>query len=190
MEHTYNNISKLLYWDYSALFNEFDCFASFTNKLVKDENGDTEDLKKGSHEDSTRKEFNVGALKSDCNFGVRTVIEYKTAQGHVDSLDGLDIHIQQADQKDNSIAVSGTHILFEVNPCVAEHAEDIVIGLAKVEGKERSIHGRMLDSGLTAQVPVNKSTSDIKRSAFDENVMKSGVAYKIMLLSRSHEDFK
>jgi len=190
MKNTYNNNSKVLNWDYSALIDEFDCLDSFSYKLVKDENGDTEVLKEGSHEESTQEEFNVGTLKSDCNFGVRTEIEYKTVQGHVDSVDGFEIHIQQPDQRDNSITVNGTNIFFEVNPCVAEHAEDVVIGLAEVEGKERSIHGRMLESGITAQVPVDKSMSDIKRSAFDENDMKSCVAYKIMLLRRSNNDFK
>jgi len=172
------------------LIDEFDCLDSFSYKLVKDENGNTEVLMEGNNEDSTQGEFNVGTLKSDCNFAVRTEIEYKTVQGHVDSVDGFEIHIQQPDQRDNSITVNGTNIFFEVNPCVAEHAEDVVIAIAEVEGKERSIHGRMLESGITAQVPVDKSMSDIKRSAFDENDMKSCVAYKIMLLRRSNNDFK
>jgi len=190
MEYTYDNSSKVLNWDYTQLMNDFDCLERFSYKLVKDENGDTEDLKEGNDEDRTKGNFNVGALDSKCNFAVRTEIEYETGAGHIDKLDGFEIHIQQKDQKDNSIDVNETSISFEVNPCVAEHEEDVVIGLAEVEREGRGIHGRVLESSLTTQVPVEKSISDIKRSQFDEADLKSCVAYKIMLLRRSNTDFK
>ena len=48
----------------------------------------------------------------------------------------------------------------------------------------------MLESTLIAKVSVNKSLSDIKRSEFPEEDLKSCVAYKIMLLRRSNGDFK
>jgi len=190
MEHTYDNSSKTLDWDYTKLIDEFDCLDSFSYKLVKDENGDIEDLKDGNFEDSNADKYDVSTIKSECNFGLRTEIEYKTVQGHEDYVNGFELHIKKKDQKDNSIAVKNSSILFEVNPCGAERDAEIVIGLAEVEREGRGIHGRMLESSLTGQVSVDKSMTDIKRSEFDENELKSCVAYKIMLLRRSNNDFK
>jgi len=181
MEHSFDNISNVLKWDYTHVMEDFDCIESFNYKLVKDENGDTEELKKVNYVDVKEEEFDVGSLVSECNFGIRTEIEYETVEKHVASLDGFEIHIHKEDQKDNSISVNATNIMFEVNPCVEPNSE-IVIGLAEIGREGKELHGRMLDSNLAGQVSVDKSMSIIKRSEFAESELSSCMAFKIMLL--------
>lgn len=186
--HKFNNMSTVLEWDFTHLIDEFDCIESFSYKLIKDENGDLEQLLDGNY-DSKGEDFNVSSVVSECNFEIQMNIEYETVENHVDSLVGFEEHIHKKDQKDNTISVHETNIIFEVNPC-GEPDTEIVIGLSEISREGRELSTAILESNLAGQVAVNKSMTDIQRSDFDAVDLKSCVAYKIMLLRRSNQEFK
>jgi len=187
--HSYDNGTKTLTWDYSPLIDQLDCLEKFNYKLVKDENGDLENVLEGTDKDIEAKTFPVSSVEKDCNFAVRMEVEYVTIEGHKDAIEGFEIHIHKENQKDNEISVDEENITYAINPCVQPKA-DIVIGLVEVgnAGKERQ--GRNLP-GQNMLVKVDKSLTSIERSKFEEMDLKSCVAYKIMLLRRSdNQNFK
>jgi len=185
-KHSYDNTSSVLKWDYTALMEEFECMESFSYKLVKDENGDIQEVLEGNDENQEVKEFTVNSLEAECNFGVRMEVDYVTVEGQ-NSVDVFEEHIHKINQKDNAISVDESTITYAVNPCVESK---IVIGLAEIGEEGTHPSARTLES-LTGTVEVDKSKTEIELSSFDEKDLKSCVAYKIMLLRKtSDQDFK
>ena len=91
MEYQYDNISNILEWSFTHMIDEFDCIESFSYKLVKDENGDIEQLLDGNYG-----KFNVSSIVSECNYRIWMNIEYETVDRHVDSLKGFELNIHQS----------------------------------------------------------------------------------------------
>eukprot|EP00092_Neocalanus_flemingeri_P083526 GFUD01104849.1.p1 GENE.GFUD01104849.1~~GFUD01104849.1.p1 ORF type:complete len:807 (+),score=257.43 GFUD01104849.1:61-2481(+) len=188
-KHSYENISNVLKWDYTAI-DEFACIKSFSYKLVKDENGEIEELSEGNDKVDQAAEFSVGSLAVECNFGVRMEVEHETVAGQKDSLEAFEEHIHKKDQKENAISINGSRITYTINPCVEPESE-IVIGLKEIGRDGKDLSGRTLEENLEGIVKVDKSKTDIERSSFDETELKPCVAYKIMLLRKTaDQDFK
>jgi len=192
-EHSYENNTKEITWDYSQFIDQLDCIDRFKYKLVKDENGDLKKVLEGTDKDVEARKFPVSSVEGKCNFAVRMEVEYVTIEGHKDSIEGFEIHIHKENQKDNAISVNETSIAYEVNPCVEPNSE-IVIGLVEVGnavegsgGEGRNLPGH----NMVGIVAVDKSESNIERSKFDEMDLKSCVAYKVMLLRKAgNQNFK
>merc|ERR1711915_364083 len=188
MKHSYDNSSNTIEWDYTSVLDEFYCLDSFSYTLKKDENGDIEELMSGN-QDSKPGKFNIGTITSNCNYGIRMEVEYETVEKHKQKIDAFEEHIHKENQVDNAIALNGSKIFYQVNPCVEPNSE-IVIGLSEVGTTGREAHGRALMSDLTATVSVEKENAEIESSALNETDLKSCVAYKIILLRRSGQDLK
>jgi len=188
-QHYFDNSSKLLKWDYTTLIDELECVESFSYKLVKDENGDIEQLLEGNDQDNREQDFDIGSLITKCNFGVRMEVEYNFYDDAVDSFEAFEEHMHNKDQKDNAIKVNETSITYEINPCVQQGSK-LAIGLAEIGGEAKALSGSISKDSLTGKIDVDESETDIPRSSFDEMDMKSCVAYKIILLRKSDLDFK
>lgn len=188
-KHNFDNSSKLLKWDYTALIDELECVESFSYKLVKDENGDIEQLLEGNDQDNREQDFDIGSLKSECNFGVRMEVEYNFYEDNVDSFEAFEEHMHDKDQKDNAINVNERSITYEINPCVQQGSK-LAIGLAEIGREGKDLSGSISEDTLAGKIDVDESKTDIPRSSFEEMDLKSCVAYKIILLRRSDQDFK
>lgn len=188
-KHSFDNTSNLLKWDYTALIDELECVESFSYKLVKDENGDIEQLLEGNDQDKLEQDFDIGSLTSECNFGVRMEVEYNFYEDAVDSFDAFEEHLHKKDQKDNAIKVNETSITYEINPCVQQGSK-LVIGLAEIGREGKGLSGSISEDSLAGKIDVDESETNIPRSSFEDMDMKSCVAYKIILLRKSDHDFK
>merc|ERR1711936_206590 len=188
-EHSYENNTKEITWDYSQFIDQLDCIDRFKYNLVKDENGDLKKVLEGTDKDVEARKFPVSSVEGKCNFAVRMEVEYVTIEGHKDSIEGFEIHILKENQKDNEILEEEANITYAINPCV-EPKSEIVIGLVEVGNADKERQGRNLP-GQDMVVTVDKSATSMERSQFEEMDLKSCVAYKIMLLRRSgNQNFK
>jgi len=110
-QHSYNEISKVLSWDYTQIIEDLVCLESFSYKLLKDENGSTKELMDGSCHDKQREEFHIDCPTSDCGFQIRTEIKYETVGRQNDTLDGFRIQVTRKNEEDISvIEPNKTHI--------------------------------------------------------------------------------
>jgi len=169
-EHSYDNITNVISWDYSPFIDQLDCIEKFKYKLIKNQNGGIETAFEGTDKDKTKNEFLMMSMEEECNFSVRMEVEYITVEGHKESIEAFEI--RKGNQKDNDISIDDSSISYAVNSCTGTDS-NIAIGLMDVGNAE-----------IVGEVIVDKSLTSIERSAFDEMGLKSCVVYKISLLRK------
>jgi len=188
-KYSFDNATRKLKWNYMDIIDELECMESFSYTLVKDENGDIEQMLAGDDQDSNEKEYDFGTIESECNFGVRMEVEYNFFEETLDSFIAFEEPVHNEDQMDNAISAEGGNIYFVINPCIQASA-DIVIGLAEIGAEVKELSGVISEENLVGQVDVDESSTAIPWSSFNEKGLKSCATYKILLLRRSNEYFK
>jgi len=186
--HSFDNDSKKLKWNYTGLLDDLECVESFSYRLLKEENGDIEQLFNGDDQDSKENEFDVKPLLSECNFGLKMEVEFVFLENDQDSIHAFEEQIKHKDQKENIIEQNESNIIYKISPCIPPGSE-LVIGLTEVTDTDQEVDGVIPEKKLIGMVSIDESSTSLPISKFERMNLQSCNAYRMRLLKKINGGF-
>jgi len=180
--------SQKIKWNYTGLLDELECVESFSYRLLKEEKGDIEQLFVGDDQDRKENEFDIQSIQSECSVGLKMEVEFVFLEDNHDTIHAFEEFFQNKDEKDNSIQLNDSSILYEISPCIPSGSE-LFFAVTEVVEEEEEMDGILPETRLMGMVSVDES-SYLPLSQFEELDLKSCAAYNMKLLRKIEDNYK
>jgi len=187
--YSFDDDSKILKWNYTGLLEDLECVESFSYRLLKEENGDIEQLFDGDDQDDKENKFDVKPLLSECNFGLKMEVEFIFLEDNQDSIHAFEEHIRHKDQKENIITFNESDVMYEISPCIPPGSE-LFIGLTEITEEDQDVEGIIPETKLVGRVPIDESGTALPVSVFEKIGLNSCNAYQMRLLRKIDDNFQ